>query len=317
MRFLQNSHLRATRHRYERQLNLAFFLPLLLACGLLPNVSAQMKLVSQDTGWFVSIGRLLWTSDNGANWKDITPSGPGIPKGAKLGCVFFLDASEGWVTLSYPEPVASPTPQALANRKTLYSIAHTGNGGATWKTRPLTYPALSKSAEETFGGPVSLYFLDSMHGWLDVTFQSMFDPGKLLATGDGGQTWNWVNSPVHSGQLYFHTLEDGWIISNYGARQLYFTHDGAKSWQETRLKAPAELSPTLYPEFLEMPVFQDGQNGYLAVNYYGPGYSSPTLLVYSTKAGGRFWRPLKSLPVSMGTRVALADSVVADQQRRE
>lgn len=310
MRFRQNSYLFTTWQGNRRQLNFAFLLPLLMACGFLPNLSAQMKLLSQDTGWFVSGGRLLWTSDNGANWKDITPSGPTIPKGAKLGSAFFLDFSEGWATLSYPEPIAAPTPQALANQKTLYSIAHTDNGGETWNAGPLNYPALSEPAEETFGGPVSLYFLDSMHGWIDVTFQSMFNPGKLLATGNGGQTWDWVNSPIHSGPLYFHTREDGWIISNYGGRQLYVTHDGAKSWQETHLNVPLKLASPLYSEFLEMPVFKDEQNGYLAVNYYGPGYSSPTLLVYSTKSGGKSWRLLKSLPVSTGTHAALVDSVV-------
>lgn len=301
---------RPARQRNARlQLPLAFFV-VILTCGSVPCVSAQMKLLSQQTGWFVEFGRLLWTSDSGANWKDITPSEPTLLKGARLGGVFFLNSSEGWVTLSCPEPVAAPTPQALASRKTLYRIAHTENGGATWDAWPLSYPALPDSVQETFGGPVSLYLLDSAHGWLDVTFQSMFDPGRLLATDDGGHTWKWVNSPIHSGPLYFHTLNDGWIISNYGGRQLYVTHDGAKSWRETRLKAPSELGSQAYAEFLEMPFFMGRQDGYLAVNYYGPGYSSPTLVIYSTGSGGRYWQQLKSVPASMETHVGLTNSAV-------
>lgn len=281
-------------------------LPLFIAVSL----PAQMKLLSRERGWFVTAGRLLWTSDNGAHWKDITPRGPAIPKGAKLGSVFFLDASEGWATLSYPEPIPVPTPQALANQKTLYRIAHTDNSGETWDGRPLSYPPLLEAEQEAFAGPVSLYFLDSMHGWLDVTFESMSDPGKLLATDDGGQTWNWVSSPNHSGPMYFHSLNDGWIISNYGARQLYVTHDGTKSWQETHLNVPTELGSPIYPEFLAMPMFKDSDTGYLAVNYYGPGYRSPALVVYVTNSGGRSWRPLKSIAVSKDTHVALVDSIV-------
>ena len=293
-----------------RRVTLAFSLAVSLTFGSVPLLSAQMKLLSQDTGWLVNVDRLLWTTDDGAHWKDITPSGPTIPKDSKLGSVFFLDTSEGWATLSYPEPIAEPTPQALANQKTLYTIAHTENAGETWDERPLTYPPLPEAAQDTFGGPASLYFLDSIHGWLDVTFQSMFDPGRLLATNDGGQTWNWVSSPIHSGSIFFHSLEDGWIISNYGARELYVTHDGAKSWQESRLMPPAEIGTSIYPMFMEIPMFKDSRDGYLAVHYSGPEFSSPKLVVYATESGGKSWDPIKVLPGSGSTPVALADSVV-------
>jgi len=300
-----------TQRNARRRLTFAFFLSLLLACTLAPKLSAQMKLLSPDTGWFANHGHLFWTSDNGAHWKDITPSGSAIPKGAQFGGVFFLNAAEGWATLSYPEPLAAPTPQARANQKALYMIAHTENSGETWDVRPLTYPPLPASEQDAIAGPASLYFLDSMHGWLDVVaYQSMFNPGKLLATEDGGQTWNWVGSPIHCGPIYFHSLKDGWLISDAGARELYVTHDGAKSWQETRLQAPSELGAAVYPTFMEMPMFKDSQNGYLAVHYSAPGFSSLKLVVYATQSGGKSWQPVKVLPGPAYPLVALTDSVV-------
>src|SRR5690348_12439032 len=92
------------------------------------------------------------------------------------------------------------------------------------------------------------------------------------------------------------------------APELYVTHDGAKSWQETRLTPPAELGPSIYPMFMEMPMFKDSQNGYLAVHYSGPEFSSPKLVVYATESGGKSWDPIKVLPGSGSTPVALADS---------
>jgi len=37
-------------------------------------------------------GRLYWTGDNGANWRDITRAEDGT-----LGSIFFLDTSKGWI----------------------------------------------------------------------------------------------------------------------------------------------------------------------------------------------------------------------------
>src|SRR6202167_2531835 len=36
----------------------------------------SMKLLAPDVGWAMSMGRLMWTSSGGTDWKDITPPGP-------------------------------------------------------------------------------------------------------------------------------------------------------------------------------------------------------------------------------------------------
>jgi hypothetical protein len=64
---------------------------------IVPGRVDSMKLLRADVGWATidsvsfpggRTGRLFWTSDAGANWKDITP--PAQP-GARIESVFFLD----------------------------------------------------------------------------------------------------------------------------------------------------------------------------------------------------------------------------------
>jgi hypothetical protein len=107
-----------------------------------------MKLLSPDTGWLTSVGHLYWTTDGGDHWTDITPIPPEIPQ-PNLGGVLFRDVSEGWAVVSYTEQLALPTPHtahqliaAQRDAKTLYSIAHTIDSGASWSFTPVTYPPL-------------------------------------------------------------------------------------------------------------------------------------------------------------------------------
>lgn len=292
--------------------NFVSLFPLLLLCCFAPHLHAQMKLLSPGTGWWIVTGpRLLWTNDNGAHWKDITPRLPFIPKLATtLRIVFFRDTSEGWAIVSHQEPIDNGTPEAHREQRTIYSIVHTKNSGQSWDALPLNYPPLPKWEQDWLDGPASLYFLDSLHGWLDIGFQSMFHPGKLLATDDGGQTWNWVGSPIHSGPVFFNSLEDGWLISNWGADQLYVTHDGAKTWTEVGLKLPTGVGSRVRPIFLEMPQFQNDRNGYLAVEYAGPEGTPSKLVVYQTQSGGMSWQPLKTFPMPLNASFALTDSIV-------
>jgi photosystem II stability/assembly factor-like uncharacterized protein len=258
----------------------------------------------------MEVNTLFWTRDGGAHWSDITPRAPSVPKGATLDVVFFRDTSEGWAVVSYPERIATLTPQAFQDRKTIYAIAHTENSGENWSATPLVYPALPDWLEETFAGPVSLFFEDSTHGWLDVAFAGNARPGKLLATVDGGHTWNWVNSPTFSGPILFTSLNDGWLISNWGADELYATHDGAKSWEEVKLTPPPDVGGARHITFVEMPIFQDSRNGYLAVHYSGSEGTPSKLVVYASHSSGRLWQPVKTLSVPTYAAFALIDSTL-------
>jgi photosystem II stability/assembly factor-like uncharacterized protein len=275
-----------------------------------------MKLLSPNTGWITYNNKLYWTNDGGDHWMDITPAPPGIkpappglPRaGASFSSVFFRDTSEGWVVVSYTEQIPVPTPQALGDARTLYTIGHTVDSGTSWTFAPLTYPALPQWLQDTLAGPTDLYFLDSMHGWLDVAFEGNLKPGKLLATEDGGRTWKWVNSPPVSGPIMFLSLQDGWLVSNFGADQLYVTHDGANIWQEIRLSPPPQIEPTSSPRFQSPPFFPDQREGFLVVHYSG---SPSKLVIYSSKDSGKTWQPIKVLTEAQGAegaRFAIVDS---------
>jgi hypothetical protein len=132
-----------TTSRPTPQARVALAFALLGVLYLIPGRAAaqQMKLLSRDTGWVRTLDGIYWTTDGGNRWTNITPIPPGIP-GPNVGGVFFRDTSEGWAVVSNGEPVAFPTPQALRDAKTLHSIAHTVNSGASWSFTPVTYPPL-------------------------------------------------------------------------------------------------------------------------------------------------------------------------------
>lgn len=288
----------------------AIFLMLLVSGCTLPACGQQMKLLSPRAGWVRYLDTLYFTHDNGEHWADITPRAPGVPKSATFGYVFFRDTSEGWAISSYAEPLSSLTQQTLNDRKVISSVMHTENGGESWSATPLVYPEPPEWVEETGAAPASLFFLDSMHGWMDIEFTGLARTGKLLMTDDGGRTWSWASSsPLHSGPICFTSPNDGWLISNGGADELYTTHDGAKSWQEVVLAPPSGMG-AVRTTFQELPLFQDSRNGYLAVSYSGAEGTPAKLVVYVTRSSGKHWQPLKTLSVPAQSPFTLADSVL-------
>jgi photosystem II stability/assembly factor-like uncharacterized protein len=288
----------------------AIVLILLVSGSSLLARGQQMKLLSPGTGWVRYVDTLYFTRDNGEHWSDITPHPPDVrPKAAALGPIFFRDASEGWAIVSYPEKIDSLTPQAMQNRKTTYVVMHTENSGESWSVTPLTYPKLPDWIEDTFAGPASIFFLDSTRGWMDVAFEGMDKPGKLLATEDRGRTWNWVNGPPFSGQIQFTSLNDGWLINSWGGDELYVTHDGAKSWRHLNITRPPDVRATDRPVF-SMPQFQDKQEGYLPVKYVGVFGTPSKLVVYTGRSSGNVWRPLKRFLVPADVAFTMADSTL-------
>jgi photosystem II stability/assembly factor-like uncharacterized protein len=256
--------------------------------------AGPIKLVSPGTGWVAHGKNLYWTNDNGNHWSDITPVLPGIPRaGVAASARFFRDKSEGWEVISYPEQVPPTTPPSPGSEKTVYSIAHSTNSGASWSFTPLTYPELPEWIQDTFAGPTDLYFADSLHGWLNIAFAGNSKPGKLLATEDGGKTWNWVNGPGFSGPITFASLRDGWVAGYFGGERLFVTHDGCKTWQEVNVPLPPQVGAAISPTFQGPPVFQDDRKGFLVVHYSGKPGTPTKLVIYSTLDTGYTWQPIK------------------------
>lgn len=284
-------------------------LVLLLSPGSL--AAASMKLLAPNIGWAAYGNKLYWTYNNGADWADITPALPDVRPEAIRSVLppFFRDTSEGWTIVEYQRQAGSPQIS-----ETAYSVAHTVDSGASWSFTELTYPQLPEWIQETIAGPVSLFFIDSLHGWLDIAFAGNARPGKLLATVDGGKTWNWVNSSGFSGPITFATLLDGWQIGYFGADKLYGTHDGCKTWSEVSgLPLPHQVSSGAERRLYGLPIFQDQYKGYLAVEYLVAGGGPTKLVIYSTSDTGKSWQPAKVLdqaPEAVGGIFDIVDSTI-------
>lgn len=240
----------------------------------------SMKLLTPQTGWARSGQHLYWTTDDGAHWKDIAP--PKSPA-ENIGGVFFLDESDGWVLLSYPNEKAEQQ----------FRMAATHDSGATWSTSPMKLPW--KRYAEDFAGGAEVFFLDKAHGWVDLDLYSGSSsaPARLLATQDGGATWEATpDDPSRAGSLCFFSEKDGVLAGGLGQGELYVTHDGSKSWQELSLKAPPEAAPADFPTYGE-PVCGNGKDGFLAVTYTPTEYYetfTSVLVLFATSDGGRTWR---------------------------
>jgi hypothetical protein len=277
------------------------------------GVVTAMKQLAPGVGWALRGGRLYWTTDNGANWKDITP-----PLEA-IGGIFFLDAHTGWVTSAGKEPTSDDLP---------LDIASTADAGATWS---VTHITLSLKHYDIWGNgtpgsheDLSRYevspiaFVDRLHGWMGVQLEglTMHSWANLLfVTSDGGKSWRPTSAhPIlEDAELLLVSRDDGWMV---GAQEspndtLYVTHDGAKTWKEVSLPAPKEIL-LLDQAGYDLPVFEDPKHGFIAVTYTHGDVSSAAVL-FATADGGRTWHPDRILRnLEGGTWGETVQSAVAD-----
>jgi probable HAF family extracellular repeat protein len=265
-------------------------LPFGYSAGRLESV----KLLTQEVGWAATRTHLFWTANDGKQWNDITPQ-PAIP-GEIVSAVFFLDASTGWALLAGSD-------DAGRNR---FDLASTLDSGAHWSLSRVNTSGLTP-AEASLTGDGYMYFLDSAHGWinLSVASGSAFHPGAALATQDGGKTWNWV--PMGSGSagpIMFTTLKDGWILSP-DHTELDVTHDGSKSWQEVKLHAPILAHAGTGEAYgYDLPTFEDAGHGFLMAGFA----DSDRMALFTTADGGLTWKAEGVLPHTEESETAISHS---------
>lgn len=241
----------------------------------------SMRMLTPEVGWAASTGsHLFWTTDGGRRWRDITPGGA---KPENITAVFFLNRSTGWMLFTGGGNDDRPR----------FHLAATTDAGMHWTVAHVNTSGLTPP-EATLTGNGYMYFLDSVHGWinLSVASGSAFHPGAALATQDGGKTWNWV--PMGSGsagRIFFRTLKDGWIISPDRA-ELDVTHDGSKSWQEVSLQALPPHAADVSGSGYDLPSFEDDLHGFLMASF--PDLDQ--LVLFSTDDGGQTWKRVRPLP---------------------
>jgi photosystem II stability/assembly factor-like uncharacterized protein len=218
-----------------------------------PRVQAA-GLLSSTQGWALVDGRLLWTEDGGAGWRDISPAA--FDSYRVLG-VSFRSPGEGWMAV---QPLSGSQPSALQILRT--------QDGVDWKTEP--FPPVT--AEEA--GSIAAAYFDLREGRsaalvLKLQSGSSFSLGRFFVTGDGGQTWEERTIPLGEPVKFLDELH-GWTAGGPTGKALYRTDDGGLTWKLESAQELARLSP-------------------LAISPVGGlafGSGSPTLLPQALQAVG-------------------------------
>jgi photosystem II stability/assembly factor-like uncharacterized protein len=250
----------------------------------------EMKLLTENTGWALMHGRLYWTADFGRHWRDITPPGVVPHAQAAIADAFFLDTSNGWALLR----ISHSTAENVVFGDFGFELAYTDNGGASWSVTLVQLPDLPKW--EDLGGRGTLDFVDSSHGWLDLSLTSSaaFNSGVQYATVDGGRTWERLSAAVGYGWIRFINPETGWAAGGPGNSQLAVTRDGGRTWQRVTLVPPNEIPrgsmPTYWP-----PVPTDAPRVFLPASF---GWAA---VVYATADAGLTWHAAVTLTGSAGS----------------
>ena len=180
------------------------------------------ELVTENFGWSLTAEDLVATSDDGATWVSVLPTGvrPG-----DIAAVEFVDATTGWV---------------FAVGVNGYQTYGTVDGGHSWTQKGLISPPRTIVA-------VFPSFVSTAEGWVEMKIGtgSAYSEGLLYGTSDGGDSWAALDSPG-GGPIRFVDPKDGWMADGPAGDELSVTRDGGVSWSEVHLPAASSAAvPTV------------------------------------------------------------------------
>ena len=170
--------------------------------------SSAVDFIDANHGW-VCGGSTIWSTSNGG----LTWSAHNVRKNWFLNDVIFTDASHGWSWVTGIDHGSYNYPIILA----------TSDGGATWNRQSFSLG----DAEGRVLNSVS--FVDADHGWAVGSGSSMGGSSTILATSDGGVTWQAQTSGTTDDlfSVVFVDATHGWLSS--GGITLV-TNDGGADW---------------------------------------------------------------------------------------
>ena len=218
------------------------------------NTLKSIFFINSTTGWTVGEnGEILFTSDGGSNWANQISNTPNT-----LNSVYFIDQNNGWAagadgTILYTNnggnhwrSMTSGTSLEIFDIKFVNSLIGYAVGGDGFMTELIlkttdggnNWDRLSSNA----GGVLySVSFINGSEGW------AVGLDRKIIATADGGITWNLQNlgkrneapgkMTLVDGQgglrsVYFKDSNNGWAVggSNEYYRTIYTTTNGGGTW---------------------------------------------------------------------------------------
>src|SRR5262249_55805194 len=169
------------------------------ACGDIP----RSKTTEERTGV------ILRTTDGGQSWTEKLIELPGfqIPT---LNAIHFISPDVGWA-------VGADSGQTGI-------IIGTTDGGSSWSATRLPHKEI----------PTTVFFVDANNGFIGGATpppgedEGAGGPSAILASNDGGQTWQpHYNIPISIYRIFFIDRTDGWAAGSNGV--IYRTTDGGRT----------------------------------------------------------------------------------------
>jgi photosystem II stability/assembly factor-like uncharacterized protein len=252
---------------------------------------SMIRMFSPSNGWALATHAVLFTTDGGKSWKDVTPPQVTITPDATAD---FYSTNLAWVALP-------PVNQII-------HIYSTINEGKSWTPSSFGVNAGTTTASQ-------LFFVDPQHGWLlsPEAVQNGAEAVVIYRTTDGGKTWREVsaarpdNPPNAANVLPFNgdkqgisfvNASTGWVAGTVPKADtvwLYVTHDGGSTWKQQSLSLPSNVKgaqiTTLPPRF-----FSPG-DGILPVLFLASD-GARTVDFYQTTDGGATWKSTSTLSLS-------------------
>ena len=218
-----------------------------------------LHFVDERNGWAAGdFGTIIHTSDGGVTW---VQQGSGEDK--IYNDLFFLDQHNGWI---------------VGETGLIY---HTSDGGSHWKRQECKdiIPVIDETQWETPTPSLySVWFTDPLHGWA-TGMDSI-----IIATNDGGLTWNKVKNPAESRKVTLYkiaALEDSlWSVGQKGT--YLQSSDRGKTWE----MPPDKMNTKFWLRDMD---FSDKLHGW-AVGSRGT--------IIKTEDGGKNWLMLSGIPVA-------------------
>ena len=165
-----------------------------------------------------SIGVIVSTTNGGQSWTETLLEQLG-DKDTALNSIHFVNPDVGWIV--------GATSKNEASREG--TLLKTSDGGKTWSVSKLPFNQI----------PTSIYFIDENKGWMGGSTPLPTDadedggPSDLLATTDGGSTWQAQRRlPISIAEIFFLNSDTGWVSGYRGA--IYQTTDNGRTWNRQR-----------------------------------------------------------------------------------
>ncbi len=190
-----------------------------------------------------------------------------------------------------PEPVLTPslTKIEMLDEQNGWGqaegmILRTEDGGETW---------LDVTPDKVYNDPAyaKSFFLDAKIGWILIEDVDGPMVGTLFHTTDGGQTWNWRNTPFGRSDFGFLDVERGYALTDLGAAvgsmgvAIWETKNSGGDWNRTFVHQPG-LDDSLPLSGIKHGIaFRDPLNGWIGGSVPQNGY----FWLYRTRDGGFTW----------------------------